>query len=99
MYGNYDNRGVNPEFDLYLGVDLWDTVTFYKAEDIENMEIIHVLSADHIHVCLINTGNGIPFISVLELRPLINDTYISETGSLQLYERSDFAATTNRVMR
>ena len=99
MYGNYDNRGVVPEFDLYLGVNLWDTVKFYDdAGTITNIEIIHVLSSDHIHVCLVDTGKGTPFISVLELRPLLNDNYIS-SGSLHLFKRWDFASATNRVMR
>ncbi|KAK7817685.1 putative lrr receptor-like serine/threonine-protein kinase [Quercus suber] len=34
-------------------------------------DIIHVPLSDTIFVCLINTGSGIPFISALELRPLI----------------------------
>ena len=98
MYGNYDNKGVVPEFDLYLGVNLWDTVKFYDAVTTKNIEIIHVLSSDHIHVCLVDTGKGTPFISVLELRPLENVTYIS-SGSLRLFGRWDFASATNRVMR
>ncbi|PON46763.1 Malectin-like carbohydrate-binding protein [Trema orientale] len=93
MHGNYDNKGVGPAFDLHLGADFWDTVKFKDASSTISKEIIHVPSSDHIHVCLVNTGRGTPFISVLELRPLENDTYVSETGSLQLLHRYDFGST------
>ncbi|PON84298.1 Malectin-like carbohydrate-binding domain containing protein [Trema orientale] len=99
MYGNYDNKGVGPAFDLHLGADFWDTVKFKDASSTISKEIIHVPSSDHIHVCLVNTGRGTPFISVLELRPLENDTYVSETGSLQLLQRYDFGSTIDQVMR
>lgn len=99
MYGNYDEKDQASKFDLYLGVELWDTVKIDDASNIKNKEIIHVSSSDYIHICLVNTGHGTPFISVLELRPLPNDIYVSETGSLQLYRRSDFASETDRVMR
>ncbi|KAL5575495.1 hypothetical protein UlMin_017194 [Ulmus minor] len=74
LYGNYDNQLQPPEFNLYIGVDLWDTITTNTANDSIDTEIIHVVSSDNIHVCLVNTGLGIPFISALELRPLLNDT-------------------------
>ena len=55
------------------------------------MEIIHVLSSDYIHVCLVNTGHGTPFISAIEIRLLGNDMY-KETvyGSLYLFTRVNF---------
>ncbi|GMN37082.1 hypothetical protein TIFTF001_006526 [Ficus carica] len=100
MYGNYDNESALPEFDLYLGANLWDTVEVVSAQSIINKEIVHVPSSDHPHVCLVNTGLGVPFISVLELRPWNNRTYVTTTGSLQLYRRFDFASKNiNRVMR
>lgn len=99
MYGNYNNESTVPEFDLYVGANLWDTVVIKYSWTIINKEIIYVPSSDYIHVCLVNTGLGVPFISVLELRPLNNETYVSTEGPLQLYKRYDFASSTDRVMR
>ena len=79
MYGNYDNKNQIPTFDLYLGVNLWNTVVLNNAWTPLTEEIIHSPLSDTIYVCLVNTGSGTPFISVLELRPLDNDTYQSET--------------------
>ncbi|XP_031265642.1 probable LRR receptor-like serine/threonine-protein kinase At4g29180 isoform X1 [Pistacia vera] len=74
MYGNYDNKNQFPIFDLYLGVNKWVTHNASTASSYY-YEIIHVPMVDYIDVCLVNTGNGIPFISALELRPL-DDTEI-----------------------
>ncbi|KAL5576815.1 hypothetical protein UlMin_018514 [Ulmus minor] len=101
MYGNYDNKNQIPTFDLYLGVNLWNTVVLNNAWTPLTEEIIHSPLSDSIYVCLVNTGSGTtPFISVLELRPLDNDTYQSETGSsLQLSDRIDFGSAAYQVMR
>lgn len=97
MYGNYDHQDRLPTFNLHLGVDLWDTVNISKALTPEEKEIIYVLSSDQIHVCLVNTDTGMPFISALELRPLDNNIYETERGSfLKLYERSYFSSATNQ---
>ncbi|XP_031267714.1 probable LRR receptor-like serine/threonine-protein kinase At1g51810 [Pistacia vera] len=75
MYGNYDNKNQFPIFDLYLGVNRWVTHNASTASSYY-YEIIHVPTVDYIDVCLVNTGNGIPFISVLELRTLADtNTY------------------------
>ncbi|PON46762.1 Malectin-like carbohydrate-binding domain containing protein [Trema orientale] len=92
MYGNYDGKEQAPTFDLYVGAGFWDTVTISDAWTIINKEIIHIPSSDHMQVCLVNTSHGIPFISVLELRPLSNDVYKTKNGSLQLYGRFDFSS-------
>ena len=94
MYGNYDNKDQAPTFDLYLGVGFWDTVSIKNSWTTIDKEIIHVPSSDNIHVCLVNTNRGIPFISVLELRPLRNDVYETKNNgsSLQLYGRFDFSS-------
>ena len=90
-YGNYDGLNELPAFDLNLGADTWSNIviTADNATTVRK-EIIHVLSSDYVHVCLIKTGTTIPFISSLELRPLesTNDIYTSDSGSLQsLYHR------------
>ncbi|KAF5466497.1 hypothetical protein F2P56_016417 [Juglans regia] len=77
LYGNYDGKNQDPEFDLYLGVNKWTTV---KNTDGKNYEIIHLLSTDYIDVCLVNTGQGVPFISALELRRLNNSIYPITAG-------------------
>ncbi|KAK4590906.1 hypothetical protein RGQ29_021199 [Quercus rubra] len=89
MYGNYDGKGKTPTFDLYLGVNRWDTVAVSDASSTISKEIIHLSSSEDIYVCLVNTGYGTPFISVLELRPLPNDTYIPKSGSLELFDRAN----------
>ncbi|KAJ6348350.1 hypothetical protein OIU76_004758 [Salix suchowensis] len=70
LYGNYDELDDVPRFDLYLGVNWWATVTLFDASDRFTTEIVHLLSSDSIDICLVNTGFGTPFISVLELRLL-----------------------------
>lgn len=99
MYGNYDGQGQVPDFDLYLGANIWDSVKLGQPSDIIYKEIIHVSSLNYIHVCLVNTGSGTPFISALELRPLGNDIYVTQSGSLALLTRWDTGATTNQTIR
>ncbi|KAL3720927.1 hypothetical protein ACJRO7_005696 [Eucalyptus globulus] len=85
-YGNYDGKNQAPSFDLYIDVNYWAKVNYsiYSYE-----EIMYVSQADDIQVCLVNTGNGVPFISALELRSLDDDIYRSGSGFLQLYRRRD----------
>ncbi|KAI7757331.1 hypothetical protein M8C21_031459 [Ambrosia artemisiifolia] len=98
MYGNYDFKGQLPEFDVYLGPDYWDTIRVNSSEKPINMEIIHVLSSDYIHVCLIDTGRGTPFISALELRLLAGNMYKeTDFGSLDLFARVNFGSTFGTV--
>ncbi|XP_021294722.1 LOW QUALITY PROTEIN: probable LRR receptor-like serine/threonine-protein kinase At1g05700 [Herrania umbratica] len=99
MYGNYDGLNEVPQCDLHLGPNLWGTVTLQNASTAITMDIIHVLQANHLHVCLVNTGNGIPFISALEFRLLKNTTYRTQTGSLELFTRYDVGSTTGSTFR
>jgi hypothetical protein len=62
LYGNYDELR-------------WEAVRLNDASTPLTTEIIHVLSSDNIDICLVNTGFGTPFISVLEQRLLDNNTY------------------------
>jgi hypothetical protein len=62
LYGNYDELR-------------WEAVRLNDASTPLTTEIIHVLSSDNIDICLVNTGFGTPFISVLELRLLEKNTY------------------------
>uniref|UniRef100_A0A7N2LMN0 Malectin-like domain-containing protein n=1 Tax=Quercus lobata TaxID=97700 RepID=A0A7N2LMN0_QUELO len=96
MYGNYDGIGKIPNFDLYLGVNKWDTVAVTDASSTLTKEIMHLSLSEDIYVCLVNTGNGTPFVSVLEERPLNNNTYVPKSRSLDLVERFDCGSQTNR---
>ncbi|CAO2814733.1 unnamed protein product [Amaranthus hypochondriacus] len=86
LYGNYDNLNEAPNFELYIGVDFWGTVNDDKLVVIE---IIYKPVSDLIHVCLVNTGQGTPFISDLVLRPVSSLLYNSGSGSLATVERFD----------
>ncbi|XP_059640182.1 putative leucine-rich repeat receptor-like protein kinase At2g19210 [Cornus florida] len=99
MYGNYDSKENPPEFGLYLEGDEWDMVTLSNASDVVIKEIIHVPMTDYIHVCLVNTGSGTPFISALELRQLNNTIYKTHSGSLALQMRLDVGSTTTQIVR
>ncbi|MQM12314.1 hypothetical protein Taro_045231 [Colocasia esculenta] len=81
-YGNYDDKNSTPVFDLYIGVNLWRTLG--KDPFIE--EIITVVPTDYdsLFVCLVNTGQGTPFISVLELRPIPDSMYLLANKSQSL---------------
>ncbi|CAA6672950.1 unnamed protein product [Spirodela intermedia] len=72
LYGNYDGKNQPPQFDLYLGVNVWRTII--------------AISPTKVQVCLVNTGMGTPFISVLEMRPLRDFMYplVNESQSLVL---------------
>ncbi|KAJ7014058.1 hypothetical protein NC653_003627 [Populus alba x Populus x berolinensis] len=61
LYGNYDELQ-------------WEVVRLNDASTPLTTEIIHVLSSDNIDICLVITGFGTPFISILELRLLDNNT-------------------------
>ena len=95
IYGNYDGLKKLPEFDLYYGVTLWDAVKFNGMDASTVKEIVHIPAQDIVHVCLVNTGYGTPFISALELRHLKNTSYVTPPGSLSLVFRADVGAAIN----
>lgn len=85
VYGNYDGLNRPPVFDLYVGVNRWQTV---RADSVV-AEIIAVAPAGSMQVCLVNNGTGTPFISALELRPLADSMYnnwMNESQSLVLHQ-------------
>ncbi|KAG2249604.1 hypothetical protein Bca52824_089232 [Brassica carinata] len=87
MYGNYDGLNRTPEFDLYLGVNLWEPVVLVNETVIVTKEIIYTLPSDHIHVCLVDKNKGTPFLSALEVRFIKNDTYDTPYEALMLGRR------------
>jgi len=85
LYGNYDGLNKTPQFDTHLGASWWRTVTLSNASTPQVNEIIHVPSQDYVRICLVDTGRGTPFISVIEFRTLTNDIYVTKSGSLETY--------------
>ncbi|XP_016648894.1 PREDICTED: probable LRR receptor-like serine/threonine-protein kinase At1g05700 [Prunus mume] len=90
LYGNYDGQNKFAEFELHLGPNLWDYVKF--GEYGVDFELIHIPLRNYMHICLVNTGSGVPFISTIEIRPLLNETYQTQVGSLALVSRYDTGA-------
>lgn len=99
MYGNYDLRNQLPEFDLYLGVTFWASIKFKYASDEVKKEIIHIFSSDNFQLCLIKTGAGIPFISAIELRLILNEIYATKAWSLSSYFRYNLGSETSDIYR
>ncbi|CAN8315202.1 unnamed protein product [Cochlearia groenlandica] len=89
-YGNYDGLNVYPKFDLHVGPNLWVNVDLETQND---REIIYMTKSNSLQICLVKTGETIPVISTLELRPLKNDSYVTQFGPLNLIYRR--AYTTN----
>ncbi|CDY65588.1 hypothetical protein HID58_045897 [Brassica napus] len=87
-YGNYDGLNVQPVFDLYLGPNLWATIDFETDVNGTRKEILHTPTSNSLNICLLKTGETTPLISTLELRPMENRCYITESGSLNLHHRS-----------
>jgi hypothetical protein len=100
-YGNYDGLEKLPVFDLYLGVNLWETVNISRADRAVLTEVIAMIPDDSVQVCLVNTGLGTPFISMLSLRPLENTLYpqANETQGLVMIDRLNMGGTGNYPIR
>ncbi|XP_010443729.1 PREDICTED: receptor-like protein kinase At5g59670 [Camelina sativa] len=90
LYGNYDGHGKGPKFDLYLGPNLWATVDLRGNENGTWEEILHIPTSNKLQICLVKTGESVPMISALELRPMGIDSYVIESGSLNLFFREYF---------
>uniref|UniRef100_M4ENP1 Protein kinase domain-containing protein n=1 Tax=Brassica campestris TaxID=3711 RepID=M4ENP1_BRACM len=80
-------------FDLHIGPNKWTSVILDAVGNASVYEMIHALTQDRLQVCLVKTGETTPFISSLELRPLDNETYVTESGSLITVSRFFFAPT------
>ncbi|XP_028756235.1 probable LRR receptor-like serine/threonine-protein kinase At1g05700 [Neltuma alba] len=84
MYGNYDNKSSVPSFEFHLGVNFWTESVIRGVGNIVRVEVIHVSPTNNIDVCLINTGQGTPFISLLQLWPLKISIYRTTSNFLPL---------------
>ncbi|CAH8282255.1 unnamed protein product [Eruca vesicaria subsp. sativa] len=83
VYGNYDGLNVYPNFDLYLGPDKWAIIDLEGRQNGTNEEIIHKVMSNSLDLCLVKTGASAPVISTIELRPLRDDIYLTQSGSLR----------------
>ncbi|TKW32791.1 hypothetical protein SEVIR_2G190400v4 [Setaria viridis] len=88
FYGNYDGRNSSSSssmeeymFDLYLGADYWETVKIGRNVA---YEAVFVAWAAWTPVCLVDTDQGTPFVSVVELRPLPAGLYPTVTPGLSM---------------
>ncbi|KAM0879082.1 hypothetical protein ACQ4PT_034427 [Festuca glaucescens] len=107
MYGNYDGLDRPPVFDLYIGVNYWHTLDFryltkyYGIDEVMVKEAIVVVPDNFVQVCLVNIGDGTPFISSLELRPLNRTHYPQATVAqgLSLDSRLNFGPMTSDIVR
>ncbi|KAI3763356.1 hypothetical protein L1987_53812 [Smallanthus sonchifolius] len=97
LYGNYDSKDQPPQFDVYLGADIWCAVGISDSSVDYFCELIHLASSDYIHICLVNTGHGNPFISAIELRLL--DITMYETRSTTLFRDASFSFGSNERVR
>uniref|UniRef100_A0A0E0M093 Protein kinase domain-containing protein n=1 Tax=Oryza punctata TaxID=4537 RepID=A0A0E0M093_ORYPU len=97
-YGNYDGKNGSStlQFDLYLGVNRWTTVQPY---DDSMYEALFVAWASWAPVCLVNTGQGTPFASAVELRQLGGELYpaVMANQSMAMYYRGTMGSTKTRV--
>ncbi|KAK1286473.1 putative LRR receptor-like serine/threonine-protein kinase [Acorus calamus] len=97
-YGNYDGLNRAPEFDLYVGVNLWAVVRTTNNNTV--FDLVMVARTETVSVCLVNTGKGTPYISTIELRPLSDALYPAATSntSLTLQWRYNFASATKDII-
>mgnify|MGYP003703021473 CR=1 FL=1 len=90
FYGNYDgkNNSEGLQFDLHLGTNYWDTVQ--PADGRQVYEALFVAWGNRAPVCLVNTDQGTPFVSRVELRPLEDALYpdhVKANQSMNTYLR------------
>ncbi|KAL1212391.1 putative LRR receptor-like serine/threonine-protein kinase [Cardamine amara subsp. amara] len=97
LYANYDGLNQPPSFDLHIGPNKWTSVKILNVTDTKMYEIIHVLPQDRLQICLVKSGRTTPFISSLELRPLDNTTYVTQSGSLSLFSRVYFTSASSSI--
>lgn len=87
VYGNYDGFDLKPKFDLYTGPNLWATVDLKTYMNGTAEEMLHIPTSSSLQICLVKIGETTPLISALEIRPMGYDSYITKSGSLNLFSR------------
>lgn len=88
-YGNYDGLNISPRFHMHIGPNMWTSVVVGSES---YREIIYMSKSNLLQICLVKTGETIPIISTLELRPLRNDSYMTQLGPLNLIFRRTYTS-------
>lgn len=84
VYGNYDGLNRDPNFDIHLGPNKWKRIDLDGEKEGTREEIIHKARSNSLDICLVKTGETLPIISAIEIRPLRNNTYVTQSGSLMM---------------
>ncbi|XP_037455414.1 probable LRR receptor-like serine/threonine-protein kinase At1g05700 [Triticum dicoccoides] len=107
-YGNYDglNRSMDGSpflFGLHIGVNFWDTVNLTNMDPsiTDWKEVLTIAPSNFVSFCLINFGSGTPFVSSLELRPLLDPMYpfVNTRVSVGYFRRIRFGNATEYITR
>ncbi|XP_047059011.1 probable LRR receptor-like serine/threonine-protein kinase At1g51810 [Lolium rigidum] len=107
-YGNYDMLNKTQDgslflFGLHIGVNFWATVNLSNSDPAQTVwkEVITVAPSKSLSVCLINFGSGVPFISTLELRPLLDAMYpfVNTSVSVSNFQRFRFGNVNTFITR
>jgi hypothetical protein len=107
-YGNYDrlNKSLDGSlflFGLHIGVNFWATVNLSNWDPSLTVwkEVITVAPSNSLSVCLINFGTGVPFISTLDLRPLLDAMYpfVNTSVSVSNFQRFRFGNVNTFITR
>lgn len=91
VYGNYDGLNLDPNFDVYIGPNKWTRIDLEGNQNGTREELIYKAKSNSLDICLVKTGITVPLISAIEIRPLRNDTYVTQSGSLGLSFREYYS--------
>ncbi|KAL1211215.1 putative leucine-rich repeat receptor-like protein kinase [Cardamine amara subsp. amara] len=97
LYGNYDGLNIDPNFDLYLGPNKWARVDMEGRPNGISEDIIHKARSNSLDICVVKTGTTSPLVSTIEIRPLRNDTYVTQSGSLALSFRAYYTNSGDQI--
>ncbi|GLJ45082.1 hypothetical protein SUGI_0949080, partial [Cryptomeria japonica] len=75
LYGNYDGRESQPQFELLVDANFWATVVINNSTKTFCNGINAMARGPSINVCLARSTDDVPFISTLELRLLMPAMY------------------------
>ncbi|CAH2060204.1 unnamed protein product [Thlaspi arvense] len=84
VYGNYDGLNLDPNFDIYIGPNKWLNMDLEGRQNGTKEEILHKARSNSLDICLVKTGTTLPLVSAIEIRPLRDNTYVAQSGSLKL---------------
>ncbi|GLJ45084.1 hypothetical protein SUGI_0949110 [Cryptomeria japonica] len=75
LYGNYDGRESQPQFELLVDANFWATVVINNSNKTFCNGINAMARGPSINVCLACSTDDVPFISTLEFRLLMPAMY------------------------